>query len=82
MPKGQKKLSDQVRDAVDTSRMSRYRICKLVGIAEATMSRFMSGQGGLSMKSLDALSEFLSLRVIRDKKDAARSKNRGKGKRA
>ena len=64
MPKQQKMLSDQVREAVDASRMSRYRICKLVGIAEATMSRFMSGKGGLSMKTLDALGKLLDLRIV------------------
>ena len=64
MPKQWKMLSDQVREAVDASRMSRYRICKLVGIAEATMSRFMSGKGGLSMKNLDALGKLLDLRIV------------------
>jgi transcriptional regulator with XRE-family HTH domain len=56
------KLSDEIRRAVDASGMSRYRICKMLGIAESTMSRFMSG-GGLSMKSIDALAEVLDLHL-------------------
>ena len=44
-----KELSAQIREAVDSSGMSRYRICKEIEVAEATMSRFMSGKGGLSM---------------------------------
>jgi transcriptional regulator with XRE-family HTH domain len=55
------KLSDQIRAAVDASGKSRYRIAKELGIAESTISRFMSGQGGLSMDNLDALVGLLGL---------------------
>jgi transcriptional regulator with XRE-family HTH domain len=61
MGKQRVKLSDQIRQAVDASGLSRYRISKALGIAESTMSRFMSGQGGLSMENLDALAELLGL---------------------
>ena len=57
------KLSDQVRQAVDASGLSRYRISKTLGIAESTMSRFMSGHGGLSMEVLDALADLLDLNL-------------------
>jgi transcriptional regulator with XRE-family HTH domain len=56
-------FSEQIRAAVGASGLSRYRICKEIGIAEATMSRFMNGKGGLSMASLDRLAELLSLEV-------------------
>ena len=32
--------------------MSRYRICKMIGFSEATMSRFMKGKAGLSLQSI------------------------------
>jgi transcriptional regulator with XRE-family HTH domain len=57
------KLSDQVRRAVDASGLSRYRISKELGVAESTMSRFMSGQGGLSLANLDALADLLGLDI-------------------
>ena len=38
----------QIRAAVDGSGLSRYRICREIGVAQATMSRFMNGKGGLS----------------------------------
>ena len=63
MAKRRVKLSDQVRRAVDASGLSRYRIAKEIGMAESTMSRFMSGQGGLSMEYLDRLAELLDLRI-------------------
>jgi transcriptional regulator with XRE-family HTH domain len=63
MARKREKLSDQVRQAVDASGLSRYRICKTLGLAEATMSRFMNGKGGLSMEYLDALADLLDLNI-------------------
>jgi transcriptional regulator with XRE-family HTH domain len=56
-------LSEQIRGAVNASGLSRYRICKRLGMAESTLSRFMSGQGGLSMEYLDRMAELLDLRI-------------------
>ena len=67
MAKRRLTLSDQVRRAVDESGLSRYRICKELDLAEATMSRFMSGEGGLSMNTLDALAELLNLNITTGK---------------
>jgi hypothetical protein len=63
MAKQRGKLSDEIRRAVDSSGLTRYRISKSLNIAESTMSRFMSGQGGLSMEYLDALAELLDLHI-------------------
>jgi transcriptional regulator with XRE-family HTH domain len=68
MGKKRVKLSDQIRRAVDASGLSRYRICKTLGIAESTLSRFMSGQGGLSMEYLDALADLLDLDIVPGKR--------------
>ncbi|MFB3891139.1 MAG: hypothetical protein ACE15C_03845 [Phycisphaerae bacterium] len=56
-------LSEQVRRALDDSGLSRYAVCKLTGIDKGHMSRFMSGQGALSMENLDALGRLLLLRI-------------------
>jgi len=58
------KLSDQVRRAVNQSGMSRYAICKAIGMDQSIMSRFMTGKGGLQMDSLDALADVLGLAVV------------------
>jgi transcriptional regulator with XRE-family HTH domain len=68
MEKRTAKLSDQIRRAVDASGLSRYRISKELGIAESTMSRFMSGKGGLSMDSIDALAALLGLNIVAGKR--------------
>jgi transcriptional regulator with XRE-family HTH domain len=61
---GNRKLSDEIRDAVNASGMSRYAIAKALGVAESTMSRFMSGKGGLSMEYIDRLAALLGLHIV------------------
>jgi transcriptional regulator with XRE-family HTH domain len=68
MAKKRTKLSDEIRQAVDASGMSRYAICKQLGILQSSLSRFMSGKGGLTMASLDALAELLDLHLATDKR--------------
>ena len=68
MAKKRVKLSDQVRRAVDESGLSRYRICKLIGMDQSIMSRFMNRKGGLQQDSLDALADLLGLDIVARKK--------------
>jgi transcriptional regulator with XRE-family HTH domain len=62
------KLSDQVRQAIKASGQSCYAIAKATGISESTLSRFMSGERGLPMKTLDRLGEYLELLIIQTRK--------------
>jgi transcriptional regulator with XRE-family HTH domain len=68
------KLSEQVRRAIDASGVSRYRICKTTGLSEPTMSRFMTGKGGLSMEMLDKIGEYLGLTISAEGASAASPK--------
>lgn len=63
MNKNRAKLSDQIRQAVDRCGLTRYRICKELGIAESLMSRFMSGKGWLGKGTLDVLADLLDLNI-------------------
>ena len=67
MPK-HRKLSDQIRQAIDASAMTRYRICKELDFSESVMSRFMAGTCGLSLETLDRLGELLGLEIVVSKK--------------
>ena len=55
---------DQIRQAVEDSGLSRYRICKTAGIDQASFSRFMRGTVGLSSPTTDALADALGLMVV------------------
>jgi hypothetical protein len=58
------KLSDQIRHAVVHCGETRYAIAQATEIDQATLSRFMSRERGLPMKTLDRLAEHLGLIVI------------------
>ena len=58
-----KTLTDEIRQAVKGAEKSRYRICKELGIAQSTLSRFMSRKAGLSLDTLDRLARLLDLHV-------------------
>ena len=57
------KLSDQIRRAVDGCGQTRYRISMATRIDQSTLSRFMSGERGLPMKTLDKLADHLDLNI-------------------
>jgi transcriptional regulator with XRE-family HTH domain len=59
------KLTDQIRDAVRQSELTHYEICRQTGIDKASMSKFVSGERGLSLAHLDKLAELLGLRVTK-----------------
>jgi hypothetical protein len=56
-------LSDQIRRAVANCGQTRYAISKATGISESTLSRFMAGERGLPMKTLDRLADHLDLHI-------------------
>ena len=59
-----KPISQQLREAIDASDMSRYRICKEINLPESTMSHFMAGQCGLQLSTIDRLGELLGLSIV------------------
>jgi predicted XRE-type DNA-binding protein len=63
MAKKRIKLSEQIRQAIKQSGLSRYAICKAIGMDQAIMSRFMNGKGGLQQDSLDAVADLLGLEL-------------------
>jgi hypothetical protein len=61
--KRQQPLSDQLREAVQGSKLSRYQIAKETGIAQSTLCLFCSGKRGLSMKAIDSLVGFFGWQI-------------------
>ena len=65
-------LTDQIREAVKLSKLTSYQICKETGIQNSSMSRFLSGERGLSLAHLDKLAELLGLRIASTRKAGGR----------
>lgn len=56
-------VSDQLRQAIDDSGLTRYRIAQESGISQTALALFYNGQRGLSSKALDKLGECLQLTI-------------------
>ena len=63
-----KKLSDQLREAIEKAGVSRYSISKEPGVSETTLCRFVSGERGISVDAMDAIGQYLSLSIVGPKK--------------
>ncbi len=58
------RLLDEIRDAIEASGKTRYRIAQESGIAESMLSRLMSGERGLSIDALETLADYLGLEIV------------------
>lgn len=68
MGKKRTKISDQIRAAIESAEVTRYRIAQETGIDEATLSRFMAKKVGMSVETLDKLGEYLGLEIVKKRK--------------
>ena len=60
-------VTEQLRKAIKTSGMSRYRIWKLTGVSQPRLSTFMAG-GKLTLDQVDAVCKVLGLQLTSKKK--------------
>jgi hypothetical protein len=72
-----KPISQQLRDAIDASGLSRYRICKEIGLPESTMSHFRAGHCGLALATIDRLGELLGLSIVAETKPQRKKQSKG-----
>lgn len=56
-------LSEQFRQAIAASDVTRYEIAKATGVSQSTLSKFMLRQRGISIEAMDAVGLFLGLRL-------------------
>ena len=66
-------LTDQLRQAIDDSGLTRYHIANATGIDESALAKFYNGHRGLSMEALNALGEFLQLTITLGRKPDKKS---------
>ena len=78
MPKKsyRKPLSEELREAVERSGLSRYSIWQQTGIDQGTLCKFMAGDRGLSIESIDKLAELLGLHICTADTKPCRPKGR------
>ena len=67
-------LTDQLRQAIDDSGLTRYRIAKETGVSESALAQFYNGHRGLSMETLNALGEFLQLKITLGREPGTKGK--------
>ena len=67
-------MTDQLRQAIDDCGLTRYEIAKQTGIDESALAKFYNGHRGLSMKALNALGEYLQLRITIGRKPETKGK--------
>lgn len=55
---------DQMRKLIAESGLSGYRVAKETAIDQGTISRFLSGQRGLSSEAIDRIGILLDLEIV------------------
>ncbi|QEG35120.1 helix-turn-helix domain-containing protein [Bythopirellula goksoeyrii] len=61
-------ISEQLKAAVLRADCSCYAIHQATGVDEAALSRFLSGERGLSLATVDKLADFLNLELVERKR--------------
>lgn len=57
-------VSERLRQRIETCQWSRYELAKQTGVTQSSLSRFIHGQGNLSLDAVDALAVFLELELV------------------
>lgn len=69
-----KTLSQQLREAIEKSPMSRYELSKKSGVSQSTLSKFVLGQRpGLSFDALDRVGRVLALRLVSSRRSVPKA---------
>lgn len=61
-------LLDQIRAALADSGLSMYEVSKRSGVDQATLSRLMHRERGISVESLEKLAPVVGLRIVMTKR--------------
>ena len=61
------KLTYQLRKAVADSGRTLGEFSRDTGIDKSALSRFVNGERGVSMETLDAIGDYLNLKIVVDK---------------
>jgi transcriptional regulator with XRE-family HTH domain len=59
-----KTFTEQLREAIEKSGESQYAIAKATGINQGNLSKFLSGERGMSLDNIDLLCDYLKLKLV------------------
>lgn len=65
-------VSEQLRRAIELAPVSRYKLAQQTGLDQGLLSKFIHGQTGLSLESVDLLAQALGLELRPIKKPRAK----------
>ena len=68
------KICDKLRQAIERSPKSRYRLWQETGIEQSQLSRFMAGTRVLGIESIEKLATALDFELVMQKKTKKRKK--------
>ena len=57
-------FTDEIRRAVRSCGISRYRLSKLIDVSQPALSRFVNGKSGIASDSLDAIAKVLGFKLV------------------
>jgi len=61
-------MEAQLREALLTSDLSRYKIAQLTGVSNASLSLFVNGKRSLSLGAASLLADVLGFQLVREKR--------------
>ena len=72
------KFSDQIRHEIQNCGVSSYVLARSADVSESTLSRFLNGESGLTLETLDRLAEVLGLHIAPRANRLPQPKGRGR----
>lgn len=58
-------ISEKIRDAIESSGESQLSIAHATGVNSGILSRFMRGERGINLKTVEVLCEYFGLRLTK-----------------
>jgi transcriptional regulator with XRE-family HTH domain len=58
-------FSEQLKERIERSELTRYRIAKDAGVPQSTLSSFVNGRRALSLANIDKVCDLLDLELVR-----------------
>lgn len=73
-------ISAELRGAIEAAPITRYELAKRSGVDAAVLCRFVAGERGMSLESIDAVAAVLDLHITGGGKHRKPAGTRRKGK--